>query len=156
MGKCKEEEGTGKGRRWELQKVQGEGGTWAGQMGEAGVQGDPAPTRSEGTWCGQGRRSVVFSPSLWGGGGTPGALETKVGDGVGATEPGTPPPLPSRPLPSPSLVSKRLYLNLFCAPRDPNSEAPPQEAVSMAATTAGFRGVNQRCHGNPIFICPRC
>lgn len=125
LGKCKEEEGPGKGRRWELQKVQGEGGTWAGQMREAGVRGDPAPTRSEGTWCGQGRRSVVLFPSLWGGGGTPGALETKVGDGVGATEPGTPPPLPSRPLPSPSLVSKRLYLNLFCAPRDPNSEAPP-------------------------------
>lgn len=123
------------------------------------MRGDPAPTRSEGTWCGQGRRSVVLSPSLWGGEGTPRALETKVGDGVGATEPGTPPPLPSRPLPTPSLIFKRLYLNLFCAPRDPNSEGPPpppEEAVSMAATTAGFRGVNQRCHGNPIFICPRC
>lgn len=26
----------------------------------------------------------------------------------------------------------------------------------MATTIASFRVVNQRCHGNPILICPRC
>lgn len=66
---------------------------------------------------------MVPSPSLWGGGGTPGALETKVGDGVMATEPGAP-LSPSPALPSSSLISERLYLNLFCAPRDLNSEGP--------------------------------
>lgn len=53
-----------------------------------------------------------------------------------------------------SSVSRKLYLNISFVLRQ--ELGSPLEAVSMATTIASFRVVNQRCHGNPILICPRC